>query len=596
MGGIKSIKFQDIFTGLALIISGIFFFFTLVYADKALPGVRVGNVDVGGLRKEEIISKLKANYYILQERGIHIIAEEDRGIINPRNIGLEIDFEELAAGAMFVGRSGNFVDRLLALVSAPIFRTSVEPQIQIEEEKLDSEIDILANVMDRPRKDIRLNLHGGKVSLIYDTEPGKVLDKEETKKLVLSSLASFNFEDINIKLKDDLPAADSELAKFAIEEAERMMKSDLFLTYKKSRFRITKERISSWITSKYEGSRLLPGINDKIISEYIVGIAEAINAAPRSPRIIIQDGKAVDFTLPRKGITLLQNEAVASIKEALNGRAGSRDIDIQEVALKVSIEQPSSVDESARDLGIVEKIGEATTPFTGSPANRVHNIKNGIKFLTGIIISPGEEFSTVGALGEIDNTTGYLPELVIKGDDTIPEFGGGLCQVSTTLFRAVLASGLPVIERRNHSYRVPYYERDGDKNYIGPGLDATIYFPKPDFIFKNDTENSILIYGYVAGDKATFELYGTKDGRKSAIDGPYTLTTLPAPPPLYIETDTLFKGEQKKIDTAHDGGSAVANYTIEYADGAKSEQEFKSYYRPWPAKYLVGTATSTNPQ
>jgi len=251
------------------------------------------------------------------------------------------------------------------------------------------------------------------------------------------------------------------------------------------------------------------------------------------------------------------------------------------------VKQPV-LDETAQELGIVELIGSAVTPFTSSPLNRIANIKNGAKFLTGILVKPGEEFSTLTALGRVDNTTGYLPELVIKGDRTVPEFGGGLCQVSTTLFRAVLNAGLPVLDRQNHSYRVSYYEKDGEGNRIGPGLDATIYSHKPDFRFLNDTGNSILIQGFVEGDRLTFELYGTRDGRTATVDGPKTLSSSAPGEPVYIETDALPEGETKQIERAHPGGSATATYRVRYPDGTAKEQVFKSYYRPWPEKYLIG--------
>ena len=249
-------------------------------------------------------------------------------------------------------------------------------------------------------------------------------------------------------------------------------------------------------------------------------------------------------------------------------------------------------DGSAAELGIIELIGTATTPLTGSPQNRRYNIANGAKFLTGILIPPNEEFSTLKSLGTIDNSTGYLPELVIKGDRTIPEFGGGLCQVSTTLFRATLNAGLPITARQNHSYRVSYYEKDAAGNTIGPGLDATIYNPAPDFRFKNDTGHTVLIEGYVEGDLITFNFYGTRDGRSSAIDGPHLLSSSPAGEPIYAETDTLEPGVTKQIERAHAGGSATATYTVTYPDGSENKQVFESYYRPWPARYLVGADPS----
>ncbi len=149
--------------------------------------------------------------------------------------------------------------------------------------------------------------------------------------------------------------------------------------------------------------------------------------------------------------------------------------------------------------------------------------------------------------------------------------------------------------RQNHSYRVSYYEKDGDGKTIGPGLDATIYQPAPDFRFLNDTGNSIFISGYVVGDRLTFELYGTKDGRAAVVDGPHLLTSTPPGDPIYAPTDTLKPGEQKQIEHPHPGGSAIATYHVTYADGTVKEQVFKSFYRPWPAQYLVGVDPATLP-
>jgi vancomycin resistance protein YoaR len=261
-----------------------------------------------------------------------------------------------------------------------------------------------------------------------------------------------------------------------------------------------------------------------------------------------------------------------------------------EVAIELPVKEIKTAGEAPEGFeGITELIGKATTTFTGSPKNRIHNIKNGARLLTGHVIKPGEEFSTLAALGKVDNTTGYLPELVIKGTRTVPEFGGGLCQVSTTLFRSLLNAGLPITARRNHSYRVSYYEKDENGKFIGPGLDATIYQSNPDLKFKNDTAHPILVYGYVYGDKITFELYGTRDGRTSKIEGPTLLTETAAGPPIYAETDTLPRGTVKQVEVAHPGGSTKALYSVTYPDGRVENQEFKSFYRRWPARFLVGT-------
>jgi vancomycin resistance protein YoaR len=260
----------------------------------------------------------------------------------------------------------------------------------------------------------------------------------------------------------------------------------------------------------------------------------------------------------------------------------------RQAALTLKVQDPV-VDENSLDaLGIKEIIGRGETSFAGSPANRIHNIKTGLSFLQSALLKPGEEFSTVKKLGAVDNTTGYLPELVIKENRTTPEYGGGLCQVSTTLFRAVLKAGLKVTERQNHSYRVSYYEPP-------VGLDATIYLPRPDFKFLNDTPGHILVQGQVIGNRIIFELWGTSDGRTSVVTDPIITNIKPPPPEIRTETDTLPLGEVKQIEKPHEGATAIAYYTVTRNGQVINKQTFKSIYKPWAARFLVGTRVDNPP-
>ncbi|HLC63987.1 MAG TPA: VanW family protein, partial [Patescibacteria group bacterium] len=181
--------------------------------------------------------------------------------------------------------------------------------------------------------------------------------------------------------------------------------------------------------------------------------------------------------------------------------------------------------------------------------------------------------------------TGYLPELVIKGDETIPEYGGGLCQIGTTVFRAALASGLPIVERRNHSYRVVYYEP--------AGKDATIYDPKPDFKSTNDTSQNILIQTRIEGDNLYFDFWGTADGRIAEQSDSTIYNIKPPGETINIETDKLAPGEKQCTESAHAGADAYFDYKVTYPDGTVQEERFTSHYIPWPAKCLVGKQPTT---
>ncbi|MBI4090503.1 MAG: VanW family protein [Candidatus Komeilibacteria bacterium] len=561
-----------------------------VYAQAALTiraQVRVGGIRVGGLTRERAAEAVSKSLGNSQDEAVTLVVEGKKYPIPAADIRLRYDIAGAVEKAWGVGRTGNPLLRIGQLAMLPLFPRSLPVNTTLDEALLRNEIANIKHAVDEPGKDIRLKVSEGVVTILTDTKLGFILDESEAMQAVIDAIAEKKNETRPLTLTDVQPSVAYENAPKAKEEAERVITHPLTMTDAERRFTISTERLGGWLQSIPQGPQLQIAFNDALVSEYITTIAKELNAESQAPKVIVSNGRVVEFLEPRTGRSLDQDQTVSLIKDALQKRADNV-TEITELALPVKVENPVVTDQSAQELGIVELIGSASTRFTGSPPNRISNIKNGVKFLTGILIKPGEEFSTLKTLGKIDNTTGYLPELVIKENRTVPEFGGGLCQVSTTLFRAVLATGLPITSRQNHSYRVSYYEKDGDGISIGPGLDATIYNPAPDFRFINDTGVAILIQGHVEGDTITFDFYGTKDGRVATVDGPHTLSSTPAGEPIYIETDTLKPGETKQIERAHAGGSAIATYSVVYPDGTKKEQVFKSLYRNWPAQFLIG--------
>jgi len=573
--------------GFVLVLIAVFSLYQLVYANRIYPRIQIGTLDVGSLTREAAIQKIKVHQEEMEVRGLAIDLDGSTEEIRLEDIGFAVSLEESVNRAWALGRDGPWYHQLAERLKAPLAKMTLGAEIELSRESLENEIATIAELRDDPRRDIRFHIEGGEVAVLFDTRPGKLVARAEMRDAIFSSLNGLNPALITLSLEPDKLRADPNTVEGSKEEAERILEGPLTLVYKGWRFVVDREKIGSWISSGYEESRLVPLLNEEAISAYVTEIAGKLNTAPQDVRVRVVNDKVVDFVAPQSGRTLKEDETIKLIIDTLDERRFGKET-TREISLPVTIKKPL-IDETASSLGVTELFGEGATTFTGSPKNRIHNIKNGVKFLSGILIPPGEEFSTIESLGRISNTTGYLPELVIKGNRTIPEYGGGLCQVSTTLFRAVLNAGLPITARRNHSYRVSYYEKDAEGNFIGPGLDATIYSPNPDFRFLNDTDSTILVQGVVEGDKITFSLYGTKDGRVAEVDGPHTLSTFGAGAPIYVDTDTLKKGVTKRLETAHAGGTAVATYKVTYPDGEVNEQEFKSYYRGWPARYLVGT-------
>ena len=578
-------------------IIGIFVISMLAYAQTS-PTIRnnvyVDNVHVGGMTRNEAYEAVQSHLASREEPNLTLVIENKPYPITPRDIDLAYNTTQAVEGAWRVARSGNPLRSLFELASLTVTTHPILLRQAYSDEKLHGEIATIAELVDEPLKDLRLHIDGSEISILSDTKKGYMLDQRVAFQTIAETIERNQTITPSVDRQELLPDATMESAERAKEQAERIIAGSVELRNDKNIFTVSPGQIGAWIQTVPEGQSLNVAFDEPAVGAYVTTIAAKLDAEPRAPRIQVDaSGKVSDFVTPRTGKRLDQEKTIRDILSVLTKRRDdAADTNESAISPTFAIQVPDVTYGSAAELGIIELIGTATTPLTGSPQNRRYNIANGAKFLTGILIPPNEEFSTLKSLGTIDNSTGYLPELVIKGDRTIPEFGGGLCQVSTTLFRATLNAGLPITARQNHSYRVSYYEKDAAGNTIGPGLDATIYNPAPDFRFKNDPGHTVLIEGYVEGDLITFNFYGTRDGRSSAIDGPHLLSSSPAGEPIYAETDTLEPGVTKQIERAHAGGSATATYTVTYPDGSENKQVFESYYRPWPARYLVGADPS----
>jgi vancomycin resistance protein YoaR len=319
-------------------------------------------------------------------------------------------------------------------------------------------------------------------------------------------------------------------------------------------------------------------------------MATTINTDPVNAQFAVSNGSVATFAISKDGLKLDENQTKVDIGNSLLGRVykvGS-EIDTKTIVLKVTTAKPAVSSDDASKYGLKELVSTGVTTFTGSPANRIHNINVGATAINGALIAPGGTFSTLDRLGNIDASTGYLPELVIKDNKTVPDYGGGLCQVSTTLFRAALNAGMEITERQNHSYRVSYYEPP-------VGMDATIYDPAPDFKFVNNYNSYILIQAQVVGTKITFQFYGTKDSRVISIGTPSVYDVIAPPAPLEIPTDTLAAGERKKVDSGHPGATASFHYKVTRDGTVLQEKDFVSKYVPWQEKWLVGNTPAPDP-
>lgn len=313
---------------------------------------------------------------------------------------------------------------------------------------------------------------------------------------------------------------------------------------------------------------------DKEISRWLDRPPEPVNIYKNAEGKIIIEGKGNNGRkIQRKLMKEMIELAVAS--------------KVPKITIPVIETEPEiKVSKELQDLGIKERISVGYTSYYKSSVDRVYNIKVGSSKFNGLLIAPDEIFSFNKYLGKVDESTGYRKGLVIKKEGTVPEYGGGLCQVSTTMFRAALFAGLPLVERNEHSYAVSFYAQ-----VLGHGLDATIFLGGSDFKFKNDTGNPILIQTYVESDYELYIIfYGISDGRSVSMEGPYLSNYHYPGPTVYEETSELKKGETKQVEKPHVGFSALWYRHLIDAEGNHIKEEIKTRYQTIPAKILVGTS------
>lgn len=289
--------------------------------------------------------------------------------------------------------------------------------------------------------------------------------------------------------------------------------------------------------------------------------------------------------------------AVISSKEDSEENSDNQDnIDTQKNSSEKKLEykkdfefittSPEVTLEQTNNLGIKERIGFGDSYYDHSIPTRIHNVDITAKKINFAIIPPGKEFSFNKTLGDVSSATGFKPAYVIKDGRTVLGDGGGVCQVSTTLFRSLLDAGLNITLRLPHSYRVSYYELDNKT-----GFDATVYSGNVDLRFINDTENYVLIYTENNSQDLYMkvELYGTSDGRTTEISDYKTWDFRSPLATEYIPDPSLPTGKLKQVDWSSSGIKAQFTHTIRDKDGNIMKQKnYYSNYRPWAAKYLQG--------
>lgn len=353
-------------------------------------------------------------------------------------------------------------------------------------------------------------------------------------------------------------------------------------------------RTKSFLTDSYlilrayiNGIYLSPSYkySQEALSKTLTPFAESIDEKPVNALFKFENGRVTAFQASSEG-RKLDWETLDKRIHNLGDAVVATSPKTIKIAVPIKILRPTVTTESVNNFGIKELIASGSSHFAHSIPQRIHNINLATNRISGALVAPGKTFSFDNILGDVSLFTGYQQAYIIKEGKTVLGDGGGVCQVSTTLFRAVLNAGFPIVERNAHAYRVGYYEQDSP-----PGLDATTYVPTVDLKFKNDTQNYILIQSSIDYNeqKLEFFLYGTRDGREVFVSKPVVSDQIPAPAPAFQDDPTLPKGQVKQVDFEASGAKVIFTRTVTKNGKTIIFDKFISVYQPWQAVYLRGT-------
>jgi vancomycin resistance protein YoaR len=569
-----------------------------LYSGRILPGVMMAGVDLSTLDPEQAAAALRERLSYPVSGRVVFRHEDIVWVATPAQLGMAFDAGISVDRAFRVGRSGGPLRQLASQLNTWQAGLELAPVIIFDEGVAFAYLQDLARQIDRPPRDADLHLDGTQV--VYTPgQIGRKMDVEASLSALAVQLTAFRDAEVPLVIQEELPrildaSSQAEVLRTVLAEPLVLNVPDAgpgdpppwtlnvdllagILSVAPS------ETGSGWI---YQVS-----VSTQSMEQFLTQIAPLVDRAPRNARFYFDDssGQLVLLEPAVVGRTL----DVAATQQAINAGLLRGE---HAVPLALNLAQPQAPDEAtAAALGIDGQVSSYTSYFRGSSAARLTNIQAAAARFHGLLVPPESVFSMAEALGDVTLENGYAEALIIFNGRTITGVGGGVCQVSTTLYRAAFFGGYPIEQRYAHAFRVYYYEQRperGTDNRLA-GLDATVYVPLVDLKFRNDRPSWLLMETYFNPEEYSLTWKFYSGGGTRYVDwstsGPRNV--IPAPEPLFQEAADLPAGSCRQVDYAADGADITVRRDV-YRDGALLFSDtVQTHYEPWRAIYQYGAGT-----
>lgn len=572
--------------------------FQLLYAGRIFPGVSVAGVDLSGLSRDEAAIKLQETLSYPIGGKILFRDQEKAWVASPAELGMVFDPTSSAGAAYGVGRSGGLFGALSGQVRASGLGMQVAPVVVFDQRVAVQYLNQIAAQVNQSVVEASLSLNGTDV-VAQPGQVGRELKMDATLIYLGAQLQTFRDGEVPLVIQELQPQILDVSAQ--AEAARQILSQPLTLLVPNASagdpgpYVYNQQILANLLAVQRTQNGVQVVLNATGLRDLLMPVKQQLDREASDAKFIFNDTTLqLDVTEDSKvGRAMDMDASMQAINDAL--LRGEHNVSL--VIAETQPEVPATA--TGQDLGITELIWAETSYFYGSSEARIQNIQAAAARFHGVLVAPGEVFSMGQTMGDVSLESGFAEALIIYGGRTIKGVGGGVCQVSTTLFRGVFNIGLPILERYSHAYRVSYYEMiaSGGVDPRLAGLDATVYFPLVDLKFKNDTPYWILMETYVNVNARTltWKFYSTRDGRTVdwTTTGPTNVVS--APPPLFEVNQELKKNQMKQVDWAANGADVTVTRTV-WKDGAVwFQDQFTTHYEPWQAVCQYGP-DSRNPE
>lgn len=573
------------------------------YAGCIFPGIKVNDIGLGGMTQQQAVLYLNTNFQLTPSGKITLWYEDSSIDVDPQQIGINLDLASSVIDAYNFGRGGSIGSWFAFQLSGNLSNHNLPATIVFDQEVAYEFLEQVSQQYDRPVIEANLSLQGTQVTTQLG-QVGRQLNLSASLDQIQAQIEELNLQQIVLpviytdpQILDASPYANA---------AQQILNQPFTLTLPSDQsdsdrvWSIDPQELAPMLTFEKiqngEQTQFTPLFKEDYLNAYLEELSQQVEIKTENSRFIFNDDSGeLDLLVPGISGRYIDRETTgAAMQTALSQGKPSAEIAI--------VNQEPEISDSVKgaEIGITEWIHSEYSYFYGSSEARIQNIETAASQFHGLLVPPNSTFSMAEAMDEITLDNGYAEALIIYNGQTIEGVGGGVCQVSTTLFRAAFFAGFPITERHPHAYRVSYYEKTAgnqrDENLAG--LDATVYVPIIDLKFVNDTSYWLLMETYVdrSAKRITWKFYSTSDDRSVEYQttGP---TDIEEPEkPLYKENPELSKDEIEQVEWEADGADILVERTV-YKDGAVwLEDSFTTHYEPWRAVYEYGPGTSGIPK